>query len=311
VRPVEEAGRVLRKGLRKVWSAVHSFGTRIPGKGSPRLRIVLALLLSPLVLLVLWLLLLPWTFALRWREPTRTSFMDYRIEEADRAGREYSVRQEWLPLQKISPDLRRMVLVAEDDRFYQHRGIDWRSLAEEVHYQGDTAFSWWSGDDRRALWEALSYLRTHRSEIKGRSTITQQLAKNLYFSPKRSFVRKLNEAVVAKRLELFLPKDRILELYLNVAEWGPGIFGAEAAARAYFGTGAGDLTLGQAAALAATLPHPLTSNPSYRPAQMEWRRDLLLDRLRSPTPPRPPEVRIPVLPDTSTLPGDTISRIAG
>ena len=224
--------------------------------------------------------------------------MEFRIKEARRAEAEFEVRQEWIPLEEISPNLQRAVLAAEDDRFYQHSGIDWLALAEEVHYQGDTLFSWWSGDDRRALWEALAYLRAHRNEIKGRSTLTQQLAKNLYFTPGRSFLRKLNEAVVAKRLEFFLPKERILELYLNVAEWGPGIFGAEAAARAYFNVGAGNLTLVQAAALAATLPHPLTSNPSYRPAQMAWRRDLLLARLRGPLPPTPPTVGVPLPPDT-------------
>ena len=293
------------KGLRRVRDAIDFLGSRIPGKGRPGLRLFLATLLLPIALLVLWLLFLPWPFVLRWNDPDRTSFMEYRIREADRAEKEFSIRQDWVPLQEISPDLRRAVLAAEDDRFYQHRGIDWRALAEEVRYQGDTLFSWWSADDRQALWKALSYLRAHRSEIKGRSTLTQQLAKNLYFTPDRSFVRKLNEAVVTKRLELFLPKDRILEIYLNVVEWGPGFFGAEAAARAYFDRGAGDLTLEQAAALAATLPHPLTSNPSYRPAQMAWRKELLLARLRGPLPPSPPPVELPTLPDSvRTLPDE-------
>ena len=225
--------------------------------------------------------------------------MESRIKEARRAETDFEVAKEWIPLEEISPNLQRAVLVAEDDRFYQHNGIDWRALSEEVHYQGDSLFSWFSGEDLRALWEALSYFRDHRQEIKGRSTLTQQLAKNLYFTPGRSFVRKLNEAVVAKRLEFFLPKERILEIYLNVAEWGPGIFGAEAAARAYFDVSAGELTLVQAAALAATLPHPLTSNPSYRPAQMAWRRDLLLARLRGPLPPPPPAVEASLPPDTA------------
>jgi membrane peptidoglycan carboxypeptidase len=103
---------------------------------------------------------------------------------------------------------------------------------------------------------------------------------------------------VAKRLEGFLSKDRILEIYLNVAEWGPGIFGVQAAARAYFGRDAGDLTLRQAAALAATLPHPLTSNPSFHPGRMEWRRNVLLERLRGP--PVPPETDA-ILPDSEKL----------
>ncbi len=257
------------------------------------------LLLLPLAVPLLWFLLLPWPVALRWRNPGETSFMDYRLKEARRAGSPLLLQIEWVGLEDISPNLLRAVLAAEDDRFYRHEGIDWRALAEEVGYQGDTAFSWWSSEDRRALRGAFSYALAHRDEIKGRSTITQQLAKNLYFTPNRSLVRKVNEAVVTKRLELFLPKDRILEVYLNVAEWGPGIFGAEAASRAYFGKSAKDLSLNQAAALAATLPHPLTSNPSYRPSQMEWRKNALLTRLGSPLPPPPPDVVIYPPPDTA------------
>ena len=278
---------------------------RISGAGSPRVRILVAVFLIPPALAYLWLLLLPWPLAIRWRDPGRTSFMEYRLENAEEDGRARSILQAWVPLEEISPNLRRAVLVAEDDRFYLHKGIDWRSLAEEVKYPGDTLFSWWRFDDLRALRRAVAYAWTHRSEIKGRSTLTQQLAKNLYFTPERSLVRKAGEAVVAKRLEVLLPKDRILELYLNVVEWGPGIFGAEQAARTYFGRGAGDLSLDQAAALAATLPHPLTSNPAFRPARMDWRKGLLLSRLRSPPPDAPPAVEVPLLPDTFDVGVDT------
>jgi len=295
-----------RKRLPEIRGVLHSLGRRIPGKGRPGLRLILAVLVLPIFSLFLWFLLLPWPVTLRWKDPARTAFMEYRIKEARRAGGEFTLRQEWLPLAEISPNLRRAVLVAEDDRFYQHRGIDWRALAEEVHYQGDTAFSWWSADDRRALGDALAYVRANRGEIKGRSTLTQQLAKNLYFTPDRSFARKLNEAVVAKRLELFLSKDRILEIYLNVVEWGPGIFGSEAAAQAHFHRGAGDLTLEQAAALAATLPHPITSNPSYRPAQMEWRKASLLARVRGPPLPPPSDIEVPALPDSARAGADTL-----
>jgi len=224
--------------------------------------------------------------------------MEHRLREAKEEGTQLTIRQEWVPLEEISPNLRQAILVAEDDRFYLHRGIDWRALGEEVHYQGDTAFSWWSSKDRKALRQALAYFWNHRGEVKGRSTLTQQLAKNLYFTPDRSLARKLGEAVVAQRLELFLPKDRILELYLNVAEWGPGVFGAEAAAETYFERRADDLDLEQAAALAATLPHPLTSNPHFRPARMAWRKEMLLLRLRGPPLPASPRVEVPLLPDT-------------
>jgi len=277
---------------------------RLPWASKPWLRLLLLPLL-PLAAAAVWLLALPWPIALRWVNPERTSFMEYRLKEARRESRDLTLRHEWVPLESISPHLRRAVLVAEDDRFYQHRGIDWRALAEEVRYQGDTLFSWWSRDDRRALLEALRYYQANREEIKGRSTLTQQLAKNLYFTPERSVVRKVNEAVVARRLERFLSKDRILELYLNVAEWGHGLFGVEAAAQAYFDRGADKLTLEQAAALAATLPHPLSSNPSFRPANMRWRQELLLSRLRSPPLP-PSDLVVPVLPDSSAYRGDTL-----
>lgn len=143
-----------------------------------------------------------------------------------------------------------MVIIGEDSRFRTHRGIDFVELAEA--------------------------LTERRSRRRGASTITQQLAKNLYLSPSRSPLRKLKEAVTAVRLELALSKDRILELYLNVAEWGPGIWGVAAASEAYFGVPPSRLTEGQAAALAATLPHPRTSNPTFQPARMLARRDLIL-----------------------------------
>lgn len=266
------------------WMA--DLGFRIPGQGRPVLRLVFGVLFLPPAALYLWLLFLPWPIYLRWWNPTTTSFMEYRLKEAERLGDTLELRQEWVPLTGISRNLRRTVLTAEDDRFYQHRGIDWEALAEEVEYPGDTSFSWFSSSDLRALGTSVAHAWADRHEIKGRSTLTQQLAKNLYFTPRRSFFRKLSEAVVAKRLEACLSKDRILELYLNVAEWGPGVFGAQAAAESYFGRGAGDLRLDQAAALAATLPQPLSSNPSYRPSRMEWRKALILTRLRGPPPPQ-------------------------
>jgi monofunctional biosynthetic peptidoglycan transglycosylase len=283
-------------------------GRRIQGAGRRALQLSLALALLPVGAVLICLVFLPWPLSLRWRDPGPTSFMEHRIREAREEGRTLTIQQVWVPLGQISPNLRRAVLVAEDDRFYQHHGIDWRALGEEVGYQGDTAFSWWDRQDRRALREALAYFWAHRSEIRGRSTLTQQLAKNLYFTPTRSLARKLGEAIVAHRLELFLSKDRILEIYLNVAEWGPGVFGAEAAAQTYFDCGSDDLSLEQAATLAATLPHPLTSNPRFRPARMAWRRDMLILRLRGPPPPPPPQIEVPLLPDTVLSGGDTASR---
>src|SRR6266702_3948594 len=140
----------------------------------------------------------------------------------------------------------------------------------------------------------------HRDRLRGASTITQQLAKNLYLSSSRSPIRKLKEAATALGLELVLSKDRILELYLNVAEWGPGIWGIDAASRAYFGVPASRLSEEQAAELAATLPHPRTSNPTFRPERTLARRGLILARYRGV------DVYIPPEEETDTIPVPTV-----
>lgn len=257
--------------------------------------------------LVVWLGI-PWPYALRWANPERTAFMAYRVREARRAGEEFTLRHAWVPLEEVPDVLVRAVIMAEDQRFREHDGVDWRSLGEEVRYAGDASFSWTDPDDRAALREALRYGWAHRSELRGRSTITQQLAKNLFFTPHRNVARKGLEMVVAWRLERALSKDRILELYLNTVELGEGIFGVEAGAQAHFGVSASELTRFQAASLAATLPHPRTSNPSHRPGRMAWRRDLILRRLGGervviPDPPASVDVRLPeadVIGDPST-----------
>ena len=260
-------------------------------------RWVLRPLLILIALPVVALAGLPWPWILRWVDPPATSFMLYRAREAAKAGEPFEPVQDWVPLEEIPEVMVRAVLVSEDDRFREHGGVDWKALAEEVEWSGGESFSWRSEEDRAALWQALGYYREHRSEIKGRSTLTQQLAKNLFFTPDRSLARKAGEFVVARRLERFVGKDRILEIYLNTAELGPGVFGVGAASRAYFGVPAQRLTRSQAASLAATLPHPLTSNPGHRPARMEWRRNLILARLAGR------EVEIPREPDPVEAPG--------
>ena len=229
--------------------------------------------------LLVWFVVVPYPWTLRTRNPERTALMEQRMEEARHGGTALEITQEWAPLDAISPALVRAVIVAEDYRFHQHEGVDWVSLAEEERWSGDDSFSWTSPSDLGALRLAVAYVWTNRHGIRGRSTITQQLAKNLYFGTDRTLLRKAMEFVVAGRLERRLGKDRILEVYLNVVEWGPGIFGAEAASRHYFGRPASALSLDEAAALAATLPHPLTSNPAHRPSRMLWRKDLILRRL--------------------------------
>ncbi|OLD46911.1 MAG: hypothetical protein AUI48_06155 [Chloroflexi bacterium 13_1_40CM_2_68_14] len=178
-----------------------------------------------------------------------------------------------------------MVIIAEDSRFKTHHGIDFVELRD----------AWAAGGHR------------------GASTITQQLAKNLYLSPSRSIFRKLKEAVTAVRLEVALSKDRIMILYLDNAELGPGVWGMNAASDAYFGVPAAKLSDAQAAALAATLPQPRTSNPAYRPGRMLARRDLILARYyggKTPVPPisedsipEIPEIEPPILP---VIPVDTV-----
>jgi monofunctional glycosyltransferase len=242
-------------------------------------RLLIALPLALLGAIWFYWITIPWPVRLRTYDPQTTAVMRQRVAEARSRGDELVIRREWVDLRQISPHVRRAVVVAEDGRFYDHDGIDWQALREEFRYRGDHDFSFFDGDDRRALLESFRFYRENRDRVRGRSTITQQLAKNLYYSTDRSPVRKLEEFVVARRLERFLSKDRILELYLNVVELGPGIFGVEAASRHYFGRPARELSADQAAALAATLPHPLTSNPRTRPGRMLWRQRLILARM--------------------------------
>jgi len=187
-------------------------------------------------------------------------------------------RYQPVPAERIDPDLFAAVLVAEDHRFFEHGGIDYQAVREALGYRRPE-FSIRDARDRLELWRALRDAWTNRSEVRGASTVTQQLAKNLYLSPSRNPFRKLKEAVTAYRLEWALGKRRILELYVNVVELGPEIWGAEAASQAYFHRSADRLSRDQSAALAATLPAPLTANPGYRSGRIRWRQQLILRRM--------------------------------
>jgi monofunctional biosynthetic peptidoglycan transglycosylase len=184
-----------------------------------------------------------------------------------------------VPLDSISAWVVRAAVAGEDDAFYQHHGIDWRSLRDALDYRR-SAFSLGNPRDRAELLRAVGRAGERRDKLRGASTITQQLAKNLYLSPSRNPLRKLKEAVIAYRLEWALGKRRIMELYLNVAEFGPSLWGVAAASESYFGRAAAGLSMNQAALLVATLPHPLTSNPALRPGRTVWRQQLILRRLR-------------------------------
>jgi monofunctional biosynthetic peptidoglycan transglycosylase len=183
-----------------------------------------------------------------------------------------------VPLNAMAPALREAAITGEDARFWTHGGIDYYEVRQALGYRRGR-FAWYSARDRAELGRVLGSSWARREALRGASTITQQVAKNLYLSPSRNPFRKLKEAVTAYRLERALSKDRILELYLNVAELGQGIWGAEAASRRYYRRGAGRLSETQAAALAATLPFPRLSNPAYRPVRMRRRQEIILRRL--------------------------------
>lgn len=212
-----------------------------------------------------WLATLPDVAVLAATNPTTTALIEARRQEAQaghsgaKAGhpdakvrrRPFTVRWTWVPLSHISPHLRRAVIVAEDASFFFHEGFDWEGIKEA----------------------AVRNLQTGEFQ-RGGSTITQQLAKNLYLTSEKSLLRKATEALIARELEHTLPKKRILELYLNVAEWGEGVFGAEAAAQHHFDKSSKDLTAEEAALLAAILPAPRANDPlqvtPYLAGRQRW-----------------------------------------
>jgi monofunctional biosynthetic peptidoglycan transglycosylase len=211
-----------------------------------------------------------------------------------------------VPLDSIASPMAVAATIGEDDRFWEHGGLDYLAILRALSYRR-AHLEWSSPRDRAELRRALGRAWSRRDELRGASTITQQLAKNLYLSPSRNPLRKVKEAVTAYRLEAALGKRRILELYLNVAELGEEVWGVEAASQAYFDRPARRLTRSQAAALAGALPFPLRSNPGYHPGRMRWRQNLILRRMGGeaivvpralPEDAPLPDTIIPALPDT-------------
>jgi monofunctional biosynthetic peptidoglycan transglycosylase len=200
----------------------------------------------------LWLLAVLLLVAARWIDPPTTAVQTQRRLQAWIQQTPYRKRYEFVPLSQISPNLQHAVIAAEDARFYQHHGFDWHEIQIAA------------GDD----WEG--------GRVRGASTITQQLVKNLFFGTGRSILRKGVEFTLVPLAELFLGKQRILEIYLNVVEWGPGIYGADAASHYYDGTAARNTDRQQAARLAAILPAPL----KRRPARMNHYSALILERMQ-------------------------------
>lgn len=203
-----------------------------------------------------WYMTMPDVARLAKVNPPSTAYIEARRVETQRHGKAYEPNWTWVPLGRISPHLQRAVLVAEDAGFYRHQGVDWGAVREAF------AHNWETGE-------------LHR----GGSTITQQLAKNLYLSPNKSLLRKAHEVMIAHALEQRLPKRRILELYLNVVEWGRGVYGAEAAARHHFGVSAADLTPEEAAFLAAILPAPRRYDPIRLTPYLAKRQEQILGRI--------------------------------
>jgi monofunctional biosynthetic peptidoglycan transglycosylase len=200
---------------------------------------------------VLWLLLAGflyfcWLFAqVAWwnyANPRETAFMAERLAVLKEKDPKATLRQTWVSYDRISTQLKRAVVAAEDDRFLDHSGFDWDGMTQ-------------------ALEKNLKRGKT----VAGGSTISQQLAKNLFLSSKRSYMRKAEEAIITVMIEAVWSKERILEVYLNVAEWGDGIFGAEAAARHYYGISAAQLNASQAARLAVMLPNPRRYQNDFPP----------------------------------------------
>jgi monofunctional glycosyltransferase len=196
--------------------------------------------------------------------PAETSLMKQREDEAAAHGQAVKHDQNWVPYNRISPALIRAVLAGEDSRFFDHSGFDWDEIEKAA----------------KKDWEEKGFTR-------GASTISQQLAKNLFLSTSKNPLRKLHEALITWELERILGKRRILELYLNVIEWGDGIYGAEAAARYYFGTSASSLGTDQAAFLAAIIPNPRdTFNPKIHRARVDHRQNLIVRLMRHVVVPR-------------------------
>jgi monofunctional biosynthetic peptidoglycan transglycosylase len=190
------------------------------------------------LLSLLYFFIMPDLSKLIKENPKKTALIEYREKASKEKGKPYRIYQSWVPFSKISPYLVKAVLIAEDDKFWKHEGFDYEAIQKALEKD----------------------LKAKKFKFGG-STITQQVVKNLYLSPEKSLIRKISEAFITWRMEKVLSKKRILELYLNVAEWGEGIFGVEAASRHYYGKPSSQLTPEEAARLASVLPNPRKYSP--------------------------------------------------
>jgi monofunctional biosynthetic peptidoglycan transglycosylase len=194
---------------------------------------------------------------LKEKNPKITALMRQRIDEAAKSGKKLRIRQQWVAYKTIPKKLRQAVRVSEDAGFYLHQGIDFEELKESF----------------KKNWEKGEIVR-------GGSTITQQLAKNLFLSTDRSYLRKLKEYFIAKRLEEELSKARIFHIYLNIIELGKGIFGVQAASRYYFAKNVSQLSLNEMVRLAAIIPRPLKITPNSNSRWLKWKTKWILRKLK-------------------------------
>jgi len=250
-------------------------------------RVIAALAAFGFGYIVFLYLTLPDVRVLRTGNVEPTAFMQLRAREARAEGRQLRHVQQWVPYGRISPHLKRAVLVAEDAGFWGHEGIDIVEIKKALESD----------------WERGGLMR-------GASTITQQLAKNLYLSPTRNPFRKLSELMITRRLEYELSKTRIFELYLNDIEWGDGIWGAEAAARTYFGISASAVGPDQAALMAGAIVNPRVLNIAKPNARLRARQRIIRARMGNVTP--PPVVARPApaeTPEASPAPDEELAPV--
>jgi monofunctional glycosyltransferase len=218
------------------------------------IKILVLVLIAALVASIGLYFIYPDVSKLRKISPKKTSFMEYREKEWQSQGKKKKIVQQWVPLSQIPPYVIKAVLIAEDDKFWSHEGFDYEAMQKAIE------------KDIKKRKFAL-----------GGSTISQQLAKNLYLTPSKNPVRKIKEAILTWRLERNLSKRRIIELYLNCVEWGDGLFGIETAARHYFSKDVSELTAQEAARLAAVLPNPIRFNPTGTSKYVESRADRIYE----------------------------------
>jgi monofunctional biosynthetic peptidoglycan transglycosylase len=210
------------------------------------------LILSAFILSIAVYFVYPDVSALRKANPQKSAFMKYRESEWRQQGKKKKIVQRWVPLSQISPYVIKAVIIAEDDKFWSHEGFDFDAMQKALEKD----------------------LKEKKFKVGG-STISQQLAKNLFLSPSKNPIRKIMEAVLTWRLERNLSKKRIIEIYLNVAEWGDGLFGVEAAAQHYYGKPASDLSAMESARLAAVLPNPRRYDPTGSGRYVAYRSELI------------------------------------